>query len=58
MRKLIVLGLVALFVVASQAPSQAAGRLRGGRLTSGSRTNVFSRLMEIERAKNQWLFGR
>ncbi len=57
MRKLIILGLVALFVVASQAPSQAAGRLRGGRLTSGNRS-MFSRLMEIERAKNQWLFGR
>ncbi len=57
MRKLIVLGLVALFVVASQAPSQAAGR-RGGRLLNGNRQGMFSRLMEIERAKNQWLFGR
>ena len=57
MRKLIVLGLVALFVVASQAPSQAAGRQRGGRMY-GNRQGMFSRLMDIERAKNQWLFGR
>ncbi len=58
MRKAIILGLVALFVVASQVPSQAAGRLRSGRLLNGNRQGVFSRLMEIERAKNQWLFNR
>lgn len=58
MRKLIVLGLVALFVVASQTPASAAGRMRGARMTGGNRQGMFSRLMEIERAKNQWLFGR
>ena len=57
MRKIFILGLVALFVVASQVPSQAAGR-RTGRVLSGSRSGAFSRLMEIERAKNAWLFGR
>ncbi len=58
MRQMIILGLVALFVVASQVPSQAAGRLRTGRVQSGNRSGAFSRLMEIERAKNTWLFGR
>ena len=59
MRKTIILGLAAaLFVVASQAPSQAAGRVRSGRAFNGNGGGVFSRLMEIERAKNQWLFGR
>ena len=57
MRKAIILGLAAaLFVVVSQAPSQAAGRVRSGRVFNGN--GVFSRLMEIERAKNQWLFNR
>ena len=50
MRKMIILGLVALFVVASQVPSQAAAR-RTGRALSGSRSGVFSRLMEIERGQ-------
>ncbi len=58
MRKAIILGLAVLFVVASQVPSQAAGRTRSGRPVSGNRTGVFAKLMEIERAKNQWLFGR
>jgi hypothetical protein len=58
MRKFIVLGLVALFVVASQVPTQAAGRMRSGRISSGNRQGVFARMMELERAKNQWLFGR
>ena len=58
MRKAIILGLAVLFVVASQVPSQAAGRMRSGRLINGNRPNMLSRLMEIERAKNQWLFGR
>lgn len=58
MRKLIVVGLVALFVVACQVPSEAAGRMRSGRLFNSSRPTVFSRIMELERAKNQWLFGR
>lgn len=58
MRKLIVLGLTALFVVASQVPSEAAGRQRSGRLLGNNRPNVLARLMEIERRKNEWLFGR
>ena len=58
MRKVIILGLAALFVVASYVPSEAAGRVRSGRLFSGNRPGVFSRLMEIERAKNEWLFNR
>ncbi len=57
MRKLIVFGLVALFVVASQIPAQAAGRTRSGRVT-GNRQGVFGKLMEMERKKNEWLFGR
>lgn len=55
MRKMILLGLVALFVVASQVPAQAARR--SGRVV-GNRQGGFGRLMEIERAKNAWLFGR
>lgn len=58
MSKWIILGLAALLVVASQVPSQAAGRTRSGRLLNGNRPGVFAKLMEIERAKNQWLFGR
>ena len=58
MRKAIILGLVALFVLACQVPSEAAGRMRSGRMLNGNRPNMLSRLMEIERAKNQWLFGR
>jgi len=58
MRKVIILGLVALFVVASQVPSEAAGRIRSGRLLSGNRPSLFARIMELERAKNEWLFGR
>ena len=57
MRQMIILGLVALFVVASQVPSQAAGR-RTGRVLSGNRSGVLGRLMEVERAKNAWLFNR
>lgn len=57
MRKAIILGLAALFFVASQAPSQAAGRMRSG-LFNGNRPNLFARIMEFERRKNQWLFGR
>ena len=58
MRKAIILGLVALFVLACQVPSEAAGRMRSGRMLNGNRPNMLSRLMEIERAMNQWLFGR
>ena len=59
MRKAIILGLAALFFVASQAPSEAAGRVfRGGRLMSGNRPNIFARVMEFERRKNEFLFGR
>jgi len=58
MRKVIILGLVALFVVACQVPSEAAGRIRSGRLLNGNRPSVSTRIMELERAKNQWLFGR
>ena len=58
MRKMIVLGLVALFVVASQVPTEAAGRMRSGRMSSGNRQGFFARLMELERAKNDWLFNR
>ncbi len=56
MRKMIILGLVALFVATSQVPAQA-GR-RNGRGSNGNRQGVFARLMELERAKNAWLFGR
>lgn len=59
MRKAIILGLAALFLAASQAPSEAAGRVfRGGRLVNGNRPNIFARVMEFERRKNEWLFGR
>lgn len=56
MRKMIILGLVAMFVAASQVPAQAARR--SGGLFNSNRQGLFARLMEIERAKNQWLFGR
>lgn len=57
MRKAIILGLAALFFVASQTPSQAAGRLRTG-LFNGGRPGILARVMEFERRKNEWLFGR
>ena len=57
MRKMIILGLAALFVAASQVPSEAGGR-RSARMLNGNRSNLFSRIAEFERAKNQWLFGR
>jgi hypothetical protein len=57
MRKMIILGLVAMFVAASQVPAQAAPRRSGG-LFGNNRVGLFARLMELERAKNQWLFGR
>lgn len=55
MRKMIILGLVAMFVAASQVPAQAAPRRSSG-LFNGK--GPFARLMELERAKNAWLFGR
>lgn len=58
MRKAIVFGLAVLFVVASQVPSQAAGRVRGARVFNGGRPGILARIAEFERAKNQWLFGR
>ena len=58
MRKMIILGLVAMFVAASQVPAQAARRSGGLFNSNSNRQGLFARLMEIERAKNQWLFGR
>jgi hypothetical protein len=55
MRRLVILAVAAIVVAASVTPAQAAGRRAG---YYGQRQGVFSRLMELERRKNAWLFGR
>lgn len=56
MRRLVILAVAAVIVAASVTPAQAAGRRAG--YNNGQRTGVFARLMELERRKNAWLFGR
>ncbi len=56
MRRLVILAVAAVIVAASVTPAQAAGRRSG--YNNGQRTGVFARLMELERRKNAWLFGR
>ena len=56
MRRLVILAVAAIVVAASVTPAQAAGRRSG--YYGGQRQGVFSRLMELERRKNAWLFGR
>lgn len=56
MRRLLILAVAVVTVAASVTPVQAARR--SGVYRSSQRTGVFARLMELERRKNEMLFGR
>lgn len=56
MRRLVILAVATVLVAASVTPAQAGAGRRSG--YNGQRTGVFARLMELERRKNAWLFGR
>lgn len=62
MRRLIAVCLVAVLMTACVTDVQAARRVKRTRRVPVMQTSngggVFARLMELERRKNEWLFGR
>lgn len=64
MRKLLILAAIVAMTIATTQNAEAGRRKRGYTRsrttynTSSSRDGIFARLMELERRKNQWLFGR